>query len=126
MAAEKKLRILVVSDDPLLREEVRYGYSEDEVSLATDSRDALARVEEGLPDVVVVDLQTGSAGGFNLIRSLRQHKKTREIPVLLLLERPQDEWLARQAGATATRVKPLEVSDLVFETLALVSSAERS
>lgn len=123
MTADPKLLVLVVSDDPLLREEARYGFPEDAVRFATDSRDALKAVAETVPDVIVVDLQTGSAGGFNLIRSLGQHDKTRGIPALLLLERPQDGWLARQAGATAVRVKPLDVSDLVAETMALVDSA---
>ena len=126
MPAEPNLRVLVVSDDPLLREEARYAFPEDAVRFALDSRDAAGSIQEELPDVVVVDLQTGSAGGFNLIRSLRQHQPTSEIPALLLLERPQDGWLARQAGASAVRVKPLAASELVGETLALVPSAERA
>ena len=123
MPADAKPLVLVVSDDPLLREEARYGFPEDAVGFAIDSRDALEAVQDKLPEVVVVDLQTGSAGGFNLIRALRQHDRTRDIPTLLLLERPQDAWLARQAGASAVRVKPLEVSDLVAETLGLLPTS---
>lgn len=123
MSAEARPLVLVVSDDPLLREEARYGFPEDAICFASDSRDALRMIEDRLPQVVVVDLQTGSAGGFNLIRSLRQHERTRDIPTLLLLERPQDSWLARQAGASGVRVKPLEVSDLVTETLGLLPSS---
>ena len=123
MPAERKLGVLIVSDDPLIREEARYGFPEEvTVYFAVDSRDASRVLDDEELDVVVVDLQTGSAGGFNLVRGMRQHSRTAEIPALVLLERPQDSWLATQAGASASRVKPLDVSDLVTETLALTTA----
>lgn len=123
MTADQRTGVLVVSDDPLIREEARYGFPEDVVVyFAVDSRDALRVLDDEKVKVVVVDLQTGSAGGFNLVRSMRQHSSTDEIPALVLLERHQDKWLATQAGASATRIKPLEASDLVAETLALVGA----
>ena len=127
MAADRALDVLVVSGDSHLREEARFGFPDDvEIRFAVDSRDALKMVFEKAPDAVVVDLQTGSAGGFNLIRSMDQDSRSSGVPSLLLLERPQDAWLARQAGATLTRVKPLEVTDLVADTFSIVQSAEAS
>jgi DNA-binding response OmpR family regulator len=119
--------VLVVSDDPHLREEARYGFPQDtNVRFAFDSRDALAEIFEDAPDAIVVDLKTGSAGGFNLIRSMRQDSRARNVPSLLLIERPQDAWLAKQAGATLTRVKPLDVLDLVDDTLSIAEPAKAS
>lgn len=127
MADETKLLVLVVSDDPLVRDEAEYGFPNHvTVRMGTDSRDAWQLILDELPDVVVVDLQTGSAGGFDLIMALRQDERTEAIPALLLLERPQDAWLADQAGATAARVKPLEPSELAAETVALAGAANRS
>ena len=121
MENESRMSVLVVSDDPHLREEAKYGFRDGvDVAFARDSRDAWKVIERQLPDVVVVDLQTGSAGGFNLVREM--HEQSRVAPSLLLLERPQDEWLGRQAGADVIRVKPLDVADLVEETLALAGS----
>ncbi len=112
--------VLVVSDDAHLREVASYGFPEyAEVRLAVDSRDAWTMILDRRPDCVVVDLQTGSSGGFNLVRSIHQDPRTDGIPSLLLLERPQDDWLARQAGATLTRVKPLEASALVADVLSI-------
>ena len=125
--ADQNLDVLVVSDDPLIREEARWGFPEDaNVRFAVDSRDAWELLSDCVADVVVVDRQTGSAGGFNLVRVMRQHSATSNVPTLLLLERPQDRWLASQAGASATRVKPIEVSHLVSETLALVDAGSLS
>ncbi len=124
MGDDAKLRVLVVSDDPLIRDEAEYGFPEHvALRMATDSRDAWRLILDDLPDVVIVDLQTGSAGGFDLIKVLRQDQRTESIPALLLLERPQDAWLADQAGATATRVKPLEAAELATEAVALAAGS---
>ncbi len=121
------LDVLVVSDDIHLRDVATFGFPEDaEIRLAVDSRDAWGLILERQPDCVVVDLQTGSAGGFNLIRSIHQDPRTSEISTLLLLERPQDAWLARQAGATMTRVKPVEASTLVADVESIVGPAKPS
>ena len=120
MGDESKLSILLVSDDAHLREEAKFGFGDEtDVTLARDSHDAWRVLAERIPDVVVVDLQTGSAGGYNLIKEM--HEMARDTRTLLLLERPQDEWLAKQAGADAIRVKPLDPAELVNEVRALAA-----
>ncbi len=117
------MRILVVSDDPHVTDEAEFGFASDDVVVAAlDSREALVAAREDRPDAIVVDLQTGSAGGFDLVRSLRAEHGLEDIPVLMLLEREQDRWLARQAGAAAIRLKPVEVNELVAEVAALASA----
>ena len=111
-----------MTDDPRVAEEAEFGFAADDViAKAIDSRDALRAAKKDRPSAVVVDMQTGSAGGFNLVRSLRQDADLKDVPVLILLEREQDRWLAAEAGAQAVRVKPLEVNDLVAEVTALTA-----
>lgn len=113
--------VLVVSDDERIRDEARFGFSPElDVALARDARDALAQMREDLPTVVVIDLQTGSAGGFGLRKDMSQIDALADIPVLMLLDRDQDLWLARQAGANLVRTKPIDTSDLVADALSLV------
>ncbi|MEA2499058.1 MAG: hypothetical protein QOH26_1463 [Actinomycetota bacterium] len=113
--------ILVVSDDEHLREEATFAFPSDvEVVLAKDSKDAWRFLEERRPDVVVVALRSGNAGGFNLLRDMSQRENLRDVPSLMLLERDQDRWLCKQAGATACRTAPIEAGDLAAETLSLV------
>jgi DNA-binding response OmpR family regulator len=117
------LHVLVVSDDPLVREEARFGFpSGVTVSFAVDARGAEGSLSTHLPTVVVVDMQTGSAGGYALAKYMRETPSLSEVPILMLLERPQDDWVARQGGATANAVKPLGSGRLVTRVLHLASA----
>ena len=115
--------VLVVSHDEDLREDASYSFPADfEVILAGDAREAMAAMGERRPQVAIVDLKTGSAGGFNLAREMHNSLDLTDVPLLMLLERHQDSWLAGQAGASRWRTKPIEGPDLVQEALALLAS----
>jgi CheY-like chemotaxis protein len=122
LKSPSELSVLAVSDDPQVRDEARFGFPAGvNVSLAVESRDAWDHMKDDEPDVVVVDIQTGSAGGFNLAQDMAASERLRDVPVLVLIERPQDAWLARKAGARAVLTKPIEVSELVREVLAVAA-----
>ena len=113
--------LLVVSDDPAVREEMIYGApSGVRILSANDAREAWRLMADTRPGAAVVDLQTGSAGGFALLRDMAADERLRNVPVMMLLERKQDSWLARQAGAADFRVKPVEAEPLVSDSLALI------
>jgi two-component system phosphate regulon response regulator PhoB len=114
------LSVLVVSDDPLVREDARYGFPAGvDVSFALDARDAADALRESTPSVVVVDMQTGNAGGYALARYMAESEALSRVPTLILLQRSQDAWLAARSGATACRTKPLQPGQLAREVLAL-------
>lgn len=116
---DKEVRVLLVSDDPLLRDQARWAFPADvSVSFAVDSRDAWRQLQHSPPSVVVVDLQTGNAGGYGLTRDMAEDEALASVPVVILLEREQDGWLARGSGATSYHTKPLATGDLVREVLA--------
>lgn len=111
--------LLVVSDDPDVSEELSFGLPGGiEVASAGDAREAIEKLASLTPRAVVVDLQTGSAGGFALARDMSQIARLASIPVIVLLERDADRWLADQAGAAMSLKKPVDGSVL----LAAVSS----
>jgi CheY-like chemotaxis protein len=115
---QRDVHVLVVSDDVLVREQARWAFPTGvTVSFAVDSRDAWQQLQERAPSVVVVDMQTGNAGGYGLTRDMSEDERLARVPVVILLEREQDEWLARSSGATAYRTKPLAPGDLVREVL---------
>lgn len=116
--------VLLVSDDKHLAEEVTYSFPQDlEVKIARDPTEAFAFMDAVRPEVAILEIRSGNSGGVALAEEMSQREGSRDVPILMLLERPQDEWLAKSAGASATRVQPLEASDLVAETLALVVPA---
>jgi DNA-binding response OmpR family regulator len=115
--------IVVVSDDSVLREDATYSFPEDfDVLLADDARDALRIMNARPPALAIVDIKTGSAGGFGLAREMHNLAALEEVPVLMLLERHQDSWLAMQAGAQRWRTKPVEGWELAQEAAALLPS----
>ena len=117
----RDLTVLVVSQDSAVIEDVRFGFPAGaEIRTAGDAREAGKLLVDFAPSVVVVDLKTGSAGGFALVTDMSHIARLRDVPVLILLEREQDAWLARQAGADLIRTKPVPAESLAADALSLV------
>ena len=83
----KSDNILVVDDDPDIREVLRLvlegaGYT---VRTAVDGQDAVRRIAEQLPDFIILDVMMNTdTEGFDLMYTLRERTDTAEIPVILL------------------------------------------
>jgi DNA-binding NarL/FixJ family response regulator len=83
-----------------------------------------AAVRELRPDLVVSDLQVGAMGGVAICYDLRLEEsggRLGYVPVLLLLDRRADVFIARQAGAEGFLIKPLDPVRLRRATRALLS-----
>jgi DNA-binding response OmpR family regulator len=120
--AESSPVVLVVSDDPHLSAEFVYAFPDDvTVSFAPNAREALAAMSETIPSVVIADIRTGSAGGYGLSREMSATDRLKAVPRLMLLERAQDSWLAKQAGASKYVIKPIPPDELVERAMELVS-----
>ena len=120
------LDVLVATDDPSVRDELEFGAPADiGIHFARDAREAWARLQERAPSAVVVDLQAGSAGGFALTRDMSYDERFADIPVVMLLERDQDGWLSRQAGASLYRIKPVVAGELMRDIEELVTQRVR-
>lgn len=116
--------VLLLSEDNHLAEEASYSFPQDlEVKVARDTTEAWSFMNVAAPEVAILEIRSGSSGGFSLAREMSQREGLSQVPILMLLERPQDAWLAEKAGAQATRVQPIEASDLVAEALTLLTRA---
>ena len=105
--------LLVVSQDPDVEEEVRFGAPSGlEVVSVNDADGANEALLTLTPRAVIVDLRTGHAGGFGLAKDMAQSVRLARIPLIVLLEREQDRWLAAQAGAALILRKPLNSNEL--------------
>jgi DNA-binding response OmpR family regulator len=115
--------VVVVTDEARLRAEISDGMPAGfALHLAHDAREAFEVMRRVTPAVAVVDIRTGSAGGVGLARDMAQVGRLANVPILMLLERPQDEWLARTAGARTIRTRPVSVETLVRDIRELASS----
>jgi CheY-like chemotaxis protein len=109
------IQILLVADDPGFRDRLRLALErleltgEEEVSFleAANGNDALVLAESQLPDLVVADVSVTPYGGFGLTRDLKANPET-ACPVILILDRFQDEWLGRWSGADALVNRPVD------------------
>ena len=105
--------ILVASDAPTVRREVEAVISgpDVEVRSVTSGPEVVAFVAEESPDLVIVDMQMGNMGGMAVCLELRlqeSYDAIDHIPVLMLLDRRPDVFLARRSSAEGWLVKPLE------------------
>ncbi len=129
------MKILQVADHRSVAEQVRLavdGWEDAEILHVSMPRRALAILDEGEVDgtpvafdVVVADNDTHPTGGLALCREVKaRHQMGRDVPpVVLLLARPQDTWLANWAQADAHVQKPADPFDL-REVLASVVAGE--
>jgi DNA-binding response OmpR family regulator len=118
--------VLVVTDDPVVAAGARDCFSaEFEVEIFVDATDAGERMKKVTPALVVAEFQTGHSGGFGLIREMSLIPRLALVPTLAVIDRPQDRWLARQAGADATKVKPFTAWALAEASMELLESTSK-
>ncbi len=80
------------------------------VSRVADGREIRAGLDEVQPDLIVLDMQIGSMGGVATCLDLRHDMEAGRVPpvpILLLLDRDADQFLAKESGADGWLVKPL-------------------
>jgi DNA-binding response OmpR family regulator len=110
-------RILVVDDDEGMRSLVkimlaRAGFT---VTLAIDGLDAMRKLAEQLPDVIVSDVMMPNLDGFGLLERVRANLASRDLPVILLTARSSSGDMAEGFGLGASDylVKPVKQSELI-------------
>lgn len=115
------MKVLLVSANPLVTEQVTSALAgregTDILRVATPQR-AVHQMDEQDPDafdVVVGDNDTHPTGGYFLAREVKARGQMgrRVPPVILLLARPQDRWLANWSQADAYVIKPVDPFDLL-------------
>ena len=119
-------RILLVEDDRILRKagEVTLRKKGYVVVVAVDGEDALVKVREHKPDLILLDVVMPKLDGFEVLTRLKDDPSTRDIPVIMLsnLSEPSDIRKATDRGALAYLVKsslrPEQLAEKVAETLA--------
>jgi two-component system response regulator RegX3 len=120
--AETKPRILVVEDEPAIRDGVAdvlvyHGY---EVATAADGREGLEKALSGRFDLLLLDVMLPGRDGFAICEEVRKHD--REQPIIMLTARTTDEDIVNglQLGADDYIAKPFSVAQLVLRVKAVL------
>jgi two-component system, OmpR family, alkaline phosphatase synthesis response regulator PhoP len=121
-------RILVVDDEIYIVHILEFtltmeGY---EVLTAADGEEALCKIEEGRPDLVVVDIMMPKLDGYEVCRRIRQDEEFRDLPVIFLSAkgRPIDRQMGLEVGADDYIVKPFSPRRLVEKIRELLDRQE--
>ena len=91
---------------------------------ATDGERGIAVARSEHPDVIVADEIASRAGAFALSHDLRNDMAPFPGVIVILLDRPQDAWLARWSKADAWFVKPVDPFALADRVLELTGAKE--
>lgn len=105
--------ILIVSDAATVRADVKGSFYDPTtvVREVTRGAEVLPAVVERMPDLVVLDLQIGKMGGMATCLDLRLEEgagRLGHVPVLMLLDRRADVFLARHSTADGWVLKPVD------------------
>jgi two-component system, OmpR family, response regulator MprA len=118
-------RVLVVDDEPAVRTALERALRLEayEVELAADGHEALARLADGAPDAVVLDVAMPELDGLEVCRRLRNAGD--RTPVLMLTARDavDDRVAGLDAGADDYLVKPFALKELKARLRALLRRA---
>lgn len=105
--------VLLVTDADWIHDEVDAALADADTTVlrVRSGREAIPAVAEHEPVLVILDLQIGNMGGFATCMNLRQEEgagrlKTR--PILMLLDRHDDLFLAHRSDADGWLIKPVD------------------
>jgi len=128
-ARDGPLVILVVDDEPDLRELIEYNLKQGghEPIAASDGATALDLARSRLPDVIVLDVMMPGMNGIEVVQRLRGQSETSSIPVLMLTAKAEEnnELEGLEAGADDYVTKPFSMQLLIARIKTLAKRARR-
>ncbi|WP_445349013.1 response regulator [Desulforudis sp. DRI-14] len=119
--------LLVVDDQPAIRQLLFEALTNDgfSVELASNGREALAKVKQETPELILLDLKMPGMSGLETLREI--HKISPNVPVILITAYGElsDPGEAERMGVRCLILKPFDLNDvrkIVRKVLAYVSA----
>ncbi len=111
-------KVLVVDDDPDILAAIAVGLAATGATIetATDGNMAVAKAEQGAPDLVILDIMLPQKSGFLVLEKLRQHKPRDQGPRVIMMTGNQGKrhrQYAEALGVDAYMNKPFRMDQLV-------------
>ena len=117
-------RILIVEDEPAIRDMVAFALRKGEFEPvhAGDARQAQEAIAERVPDLILLDWMLPGSSGLELARRWRRESLTREVPIIMLTARGEenDRVGGLEAGVDDYVVKPFSARELLARIRAVM------
>ncbi len=119
--------VLIVEDEPAQVELLHYNLEREgfRTVSATTGEQALLRIEEDRPDLVILDWMLPDISGLEVCRRLKERRETRRLPVIMLTARGEEADRVRglDSGADDYVVKPYSPSEIAARIRAVLRRA---
>jgi DNA-binding response OmpR family regulator len=123
-------RLLIVDDEPnLLRAlEAYLGAAGFEITTARNGAEALVKLAQALPDLIISDIRMPGMSGYELARQLRDSSRTALVPIVFLTAKGESEDRIEgfRAGVDAYFTKPFIPDELLAVVNNILSRVERT
>src|SRR5690606_36661621 len=121
-------KIMVVEDEEPLCELLRYNLEAEgyQVEIVMRGDEAALRLQENVPDLLVLDWVVPAVSGIDLCRRLRMRAETERLPIIMLTARGEesDRVRGRATGADDYLVKPFSTPEFIARVRALLRRAQ--
>ena len=122
-------RILIVDDEPKLLSAVAETLSDEgyQVTTAKSGMEALVRLAESVPDLIISDVRMPGMDGYQLVGTLRSNPRTELIPIIFLTAkgRREDRITGFRNGVDAYVTKPFDPEELLVIIANILNRAAR-
>ncbi len=117
---EKGQKKILVVEDELITQRIlsaRLEINDYTVITAQDGEEALRKVKEETPDLLILDLMIPKIDGYEVCRMLKFDDKYKDIPIIVLssLNQQQEREKAIKSGADAYFIKPFDLELLLVK-----------
>ncbi len=116
--------ILIIEDEQPIREMIGFALESTgfKIHEAADARQAQTQIADGLPDLILLDWMLPGISGIDYARRLKKEELTREIPIIMLTARTQEEDKVQglESGADDYVTKPFSPRELVARIKAVL------
>lgn len=115
-AGQARVRLLLVDDDTELLQMLDLALRDDyEVTTASNGMEAIERMVDYQPDLMLIDIMMPKMNGYQLVQSIRRNAAFHTLPVVVLSAKcsPKDQEYALRIGANRFLGKPFAITDLL-------------
>jgi len=120
----QKITVLVVDDEPAIRDMLVMALASAEFNVITaaDAQQALTRVVDDKPDLILLDWMLPGISGIELARRLKDDANTRALPIIMLTAKDEEENKVQglEVGADDYVTKPFSTRELISRARAVL------